>query len=1094
MDIGALLRSAEGVVEPTLPPEPASPRLADAPSPIAQPKPKSLEPKLKKPLSLSNPPLIAPKLPAPNPLLPRPTRNPEKLESPNAAPPRPLRTPPKPLNPRTGGNSGQRPLPLKKPPAPIAAPSLPPLPASLEQALGMPQADAVPPPPISLPSAISVPPPQVSAPVVNQHAPAAPIGPINFPSLPPPPPVIVAPPPLMVAVPVPMDPGTATSVPVSEPTGPKQLTSRPQPKPAPVPAPAPVVPAALKDATDAASTALKRMRAEIDTAIKAAEQLEDPEENRSLNAVKFRTLSRRLESSGSTNNVVVSSLLEAGNSGDSRMFTPVLRYVRDNNRSIRLAATTALGELGLPQALPALLTALTDSKDDIRVAAIRGLSKTNEPCVIPPMICLSLTGSAHRALIIEGIGKMEATDESVKVLTKCAKDDYDAFAAASLTCLAEHAPENPRVQKVVTKSLSHESPSVRMRAAEAVGRLGVKRSAEDLVKCLKDADPAVRRATAQSLGRLGHPGSVKPLLNRLKDDDEGVIRAAIRSLGQIGDRRAVAGLTAFATSESPSLQEATLEALATIGDESCLEPLLRLVESDDEDTALRAIASLRDLRDPRAIPALQAAAESSSRGVRRQAILALGKIKSKEVLPTIRKALADTDHEVRAMAARGLGALKDKKSVPSLENLLNDVAAVRVAAIAALGEIGKRSSIPALAYALTDAASDIRVHAIRSLVKVKAKNHLEQISALLNDSDPAVVRAAKRAVTELGSSGYLFKHKLKRAYVRITSLFMPETLFALLPSPRVAAAIAAVLIVGFFALKNSGLGGEPVKREDIQSIAFSTDGSEVVAVRTFGMLEVWNIDRGTVDRRLDRAQAVAAAYLDDGGIAYIKPNSLEVWSATEDLTLIQSESEDIAFTHLLRVGENLCLVDSAGGTTICDQSGEKVTSFQVPAGGVYAFTDDGTILAAASGGQLSLYSVETGEAVVNAPVGAHINGLDFNDANRLALATDDGLLLWSMSAPRSPKKVEGSQGRRLLAVEFSSNSGEILATSSDVEVWSEAGFVRSMASTDDSEELHAVMQSPDGQQLATSGRDESELWIYDVSSGSIANVLDTDER
>lgn len=111
--------------------------------------------------------------------------------------------------------------------------------------------------------------------------------------------------------------------------------------------------------------------------------------------------------------------------------------------------------------------------------------------------------------------------------------------------------------------------------------------------------------------------------------------------------------------------------------------------------------------------------------------------------------------EDRYYAAHLFGDLRDPRAVPILVPLLKDEE-VNWIVPWSLGEIGDRSAIPPLIETLGDNSPDMRVLAIYALEKLKAKEALPQLRALLIDQETihfdglgTVGEAAKTAIATL---------------------------------------------------------------------------------------------------------------------------------------------------------------------------------------------------------------------------------------------------------------------------------------------------------------------------------------------------------
>jgi HEAT repeat protein len=95
------------------------------------------------------------------------------------------------------------------------------------------------------------------------------------------------------------------------------------------------------------------------------------------------------------------------------------------------------------------------------------------------------------------------------------------------------------------------------------------RAAFELVASLSDRDPAVRVAAARALGRLGVKAAGVPLVGRVNDEVLDVRLAAMRALGDIREKRAVPALTdQFEFYVRGVAGRAAIDALGRIGDDA----------------------------------------------------------------------------------------------------------------------------------------------------------------------------------------------------------------------------------------------------------------------------------------------------------------------------------------------------------------------------------------------------------------------------------------------------------------------------------------------------------------------------------------------
>ena len=100
--------------------------------------------------------------------------------------------------------------------------------------------------------------------------------------------------------------------------------------------------------------------------------------------------------------------------------------------------------------------------------------------------------------------------------------------------------DDPKVVAALVRALNDDSDKIRIKAAEALGELGHKEAAPDLITLLEHPSEEVRRAAIDALGLIGDPVAVEPLLQLVETSDPNEVPLnAIWALGRIGDKRAV---------------------------------------------------------------------------------------------------------------------------------------------------------------------------------------------------------------------------------------------------------------------------------------------------------------------------------------------------------------------------------------------------------------------------------------------------------------------------------------------------------------------------------------------------------------------------
>jgi len=391
--------------------------------------------------------------------------------------------------------------------------------------------------------------------------------------------------------------------------------------------------------------------------------------------------------------------------------------LRDEAWWIRRAAAEILGNIGDPQAVPALIGALRDERDKggwVRWAAAEALGKVGTP----------------------------ALSDLIRVLQD--KDWMARWAAAG----ALGKIGDSRALPNLIGALQDENEDVRKVAAESLGKIGDPQAIPTLIEALRDESWLVRHAATEALGRIGI-SAVPALLRALEDEGAEVRRAAAEALGEIGDPQTVPALVATLRDKDWGVRRAAVWALGKIG-----SPALPILVKALQDETLGArdvvVRALGNTGDPQAVPLLLGAVRDKDAGVRRAAAGALGRIGDPQALPALIGALWDENEWVRRTAVEALGSIGDLQALPILLRVLQDKdVGVRMAVAGALGRIGV-VGIFALIRMLEDENADVRRVTAEALGKISSPQATPSLMRLLQDENWVVRQMAARGLREIG--------------------------------------------------------------------------------------------------------------------------------------------------------------------------------------------------------------------------------------------------------------------------------------------------------------------------------------------------------
>ena len=333
--------------------------------------------------------------------------------------------------------------------------------------------------------------------------------------------------------------------------------------------------------------------------------------------------------------------------------------LKDEDWGIREDAATALGESRDPRGVNPLIEALRDSDRAVKTAATSALTAIGAPAVVDLSYCLQdpdLSVQEAAASILS-----EIADERVLEPLQSALLSQDWVVRMHAARAVGRLGNTGSVETLILL-LQDKVPAVRDEAIAALVSMG-ESAVEPLVAALEDRDWRVRLRATEALCVLKSRTAVEPLVGLVQHDPDTAVRQeAARALGEIGHKSAVDAL--LVVIEEPRLQVRVIEALGRIGDRRVLPLLFRLVNelktSDYEDrtpacednryeqdlaSVEEAIRALARIHDEEAIPLLVTALQSTL--IRNEASEALVRFGQKAVAPLVSQLQREQDENIR---------------------------------------------------------------------------------------------------------------------------------------------------------------------------------------------------------------------------------------------------------------------------------------------------------------------------------------------------------------------------------------------------------------------------------------------------------------
>ena len=391
--------------------------------------------------------------------------------------------------------------------------------------------------------------------------------------------------------------------------------------------------------------------------------------------------------------------------GDVSSLVKALHYEGERMEAVQASAAQALGKLGGPRAIEALVGVLTDKDRNVahtRMGTDRCLIAAEDALAglgslaVEPLVAAYKSGNIVDmegfVSVLAQIDDQQARDLLVEIM-QIMQDENDHTsikAAFELARLKDSRVLEPMIARLEEQDAGG--------AASALGELGDSRAAGPLVALLKRTATDINwdslHRADEALVKLGE-GAVEALLSVIKHD--GVGERAADILGKISDPRAIEPLAAVALTHMK--REHRLYSAQALGKwgELGITPLVAALDHEDSEVRSRGAIALgwAGVRDRHATEHLVLALKDKSEDVRKNAVFALGelglhgRIGDVDVESALITALEDNSWIVRVAAAHALGKLKSPQAVgPLAHALFDERVKVREATAEALNKIG----------------------------------------------------------------------------------------------------------------------------------------------------------------------------------------------------------------------------------------------------------------------------------------------------------------------------------------------------------------------------------------------------------------------
>ena len=239
---------------------------------------------------------------------------------------------------------------------------------------------------------------------------------------------------------------------------------------------------------------------------------------------------------------------------------------------------------------------LSDGDDEVREAATRGLSTSEDRTVIRPLVKLLMEDTSvpvraaaamalHNFATMAMDGKLITRDEDrirvALLATIRREDEFLEVKRRAIETVAGLRP--PGIVEIIEDAFDSGSLELKQSAIYAMGQTSSEEWLPIILEEMQHESPAIRFEAANSVGLLGDESIVPELTEFLEDDDLEVRLAAVKALGVVGGPMAKRVLQACLDYDDESLEEAARAALERVEFDD--DPLGLGFDGDDDPDA-----------------------------------------------------------------------------------------------------------------------------------------------------------------------------------------------------------------------------------------------------------------------------------------------------------------------------------------------------------------------------------------------------------------------------------------------------------------------------------------------------------------------------
>jgi HEAT repeat protein len=317
----------------------------------------------------------------------------------------------------------------------------------------------------------------------------------------------------------------------------------------------------------------------------------------------------------------------SGKVSDAAAIELLISSLQNDDPCVRRTAAKMLGNSTVTDGKLGIL--LSHQSPRVREAAALAAGSEDRPALRQLLETLLTAGETNSAAMAAwALGQLELP-EAIPALGRATRNGESRTKLAAIWALGQ--VEDSRAVEYLRPALRDADELTRVTAVEALGNIGDPAPTEELEKLVRnDGSRKVRLAAIGALGNLEQAGSVTVLAAVMEQADMELAIAAAEAISNLDELHvAPPALLRAAGSTNAELRRAVANTLSNISDPAALSALLKLINDPEVEIRLAAISGLEGIGSREAVPALTKALADTDAEVRRAAAEALGEIEER---------------------------------------------------------------------------------------------------------------------------------------------------------------------------------------------------------------------------------------------------------------------------------------------------------------------------------------------------------------------------------------------------------------------------------------------------------------------------------